>query len=512
MLTKKNDWFKLKRYPHIGLPLTLSDREWVIKYIEQHSASHSFLPFIHRTSKVRKFRKDYDEDDGKLKLKKRIASSKPRELYYASHLDSVIYSYFTSKLNDCYEEKISRLNISKEILAYRKIPLDPTGKRTNSNKCTIDFAKEVFDYIVNYEQDDFVVMTFDVSGFFDNLDHKLLLAEWCNIQGITKLDNAQFNVFKSLARFNYVELVDLFKVYQDNIITEKFNKRGKSLGRQKKRISAIKYLKNQSAIAFCEKGEFLKNNKSLIKRRKYQVDKLGVFKIDSIGRKVIRNYGIPQGTPISALLSNIYMIPFDVAVKSLIGADGLYRRYCDDIIIVCKKADYVNIHEQIFKFICERKLEIQTQKTQTFYFKREENKLKCGQKFLHDVNFNKKLAYLGFEFDGNKVLIKSASISSFYRKMKRGVRRGLYYSSKIYNGAEQPLFKKRLYKRYSHFGAKRTRIYLPDRLNQGKFYISERYNWGNFLSYAYKAEKVFKTGCIKKQVRNHWKIFHKLMN
>lgn len=96
--------------------------------------------------------------------------------------------------------------------------------------------------------------------------------------------------------------------------------------------------------------------------------------------------------------------------------------------------------------------------------------------------------------------------------MKRGVRRGKYFSSKIYDGEQQPLFKRRIYKRYSYLGSKRRRVYLPSKSNPGKFYKSEKYNWGNFLSYAYKAESVFKTGAIKHQIRRHWNILHKLLS
>lgn len=63
---KKKDWFKLKRYPHIGFPLTMSDRTWVSNYIRTKTSTHSFFPFIHRTSKVRRFRKQYCEHTGKV--------------------------------------------------------------------------------------------------------------------------------------------------------------------------------------------------------------------------------------------------------------------------------------------------------------------------------------------------------------------------------------------------------------------------------------------------------------
>lgn len=512
-MKEKKDWFKIKRYPHIGFPLTISDRPWILNYILAKTSTHSFLPFIHRTSKVRKFRKEYCENTGLvLNNGLRVASVKPRELYYASHLDSVIYSYYTQKLNDKYEKFLLTTSFQDTVLAYRQIAIiSPVGKYTKANKCTIDFAKEVFDYIVHYDQDQFVVMTFDVSSFFDNLNHKLLLEELCKLLNVDKLSPAYFNIYKSLTRFNYVELVDLFIRYQAQIITEKTDKNEKKLGRKSKRVSAIKYLRNQNAISFCSSQNFFKNSKDLIKNKRYKVDDKGDFLLTESGNKIPRDFGIPQGTPISALLSNIYMIPFDQKISDLIGSNGLYRRYCDDIIIVCSRDKYNDIRKNIYDAIKERKLEIQQRKTQTFHLKREAVGILLGQEFPEEVNYNKKLTYLGFEFNGHTVQLKSASLSTYYRKLKRGTRRGKYYASKLYKGVPQELFKNRLYKRYSHWGAKRKRQYIRDKSNLGKFVATNRYNWGNFLSYVYKADSVFKGKKIRGQVKRHCKVLNTLL-
>ena len=69
----------------------------------------------------------------------------------------------------------------------------------------------------------------------------------------------------------------------------------------------------------------------------------------------------------------------------------------------------------------------------------------CGQLFKDNIiNRNKNLIYLGFEYDGEKVLLKSASLAGFYRKMKKSIRRGIYYSIKH----KKEVFKRRLYKKY----------------------------------------------------------------
>ncbi len=54
------DWFKLKRYPHIGEPLSLKDYKWIKAYVENKKSikEHSFLPLIHKCLIKRKYRAD----------------------------------------------------------------------------------------------------------------------------------------------------------------------------------------------------------------------------------------------------------------------------------------------------------------------------------------------------------------------------------------------------------------------------------------------------------------------
>lgn len=64
LIMKEKDWFKLKKYPHIGLPLERNSRQkWIENYVQNAGKikRHSFLPFIHKVSKKRRYRKGYDE-------------------------------------------------------------------------------------------------------------------------------------------------------------------------------------------------------------------------------------------------------------------------------------------------------------------------------------------------------------------------------------------------------------------------------------------------------------------
>ncbi|HTO14472.1 MAG TPA: reverse transcriptase domain-containing protein [Edaphocola sp.] len=508
---KKKDWFKIKRYPHIGLPLDNRDRfKWIESYVTNPNeiAEHAFLPFIHKTSKVKKFRKDYSNLDGSLNEKfksgtkvLRKESEKKRELFYASHLDSLIFSYYAMLLSNAYEDKIKENQLDEVVNAYRSVPVNPS-KIDSSNKCNIDFANDVFKYVLNYKEDEFTVIAFDISSFFDNLNHKLLREVWADVLGVEKLPIDHFNVFKNITRFSHVDIVDIFEEFKDKIYTRKINKLGEPLEIKQKKVDKIKYLRNQDAIAFCKEKEFFKLKGKLLQPSKTRI-------IDDV--EVYRDFGIPQGSPISSVLANIYLLHFDTLVNKFISANcGIYRRYSDDMVVICPIACKEELTQLVYKEIKKYKLEIQEKKTQIFQFKRNDKKLICGQEFEGVTNWNKNFIYLGFEFDGNNVLLKSASISGYYRKMKRSVRRAKHFSSRKYNPDKGIIFKRRIFKKFSYKGAKRNRKFIWNE-DEKKYIKTDSYNWGNFLSYAYKASNIMVNNKIKQQTKRHWNILNKLI-
>ena len=94
--------------------------------------------------------------------------------------------------------------------------------------------------------------------------------------------------------------------------------------------------------------------------------------------------------------------------------------------------------------------------------------------------------------------------------MKRSIRKAKHFSNRKYSKTKGEIFKRRLFKKFSYKGAKRIRKWL---WNEGekKFVKSESYNWGNFLSYAYKASNVMVHNKIKHQTKRHWNIINKLL-
>lgn len=506
------EWFKLKKYPHIGMPLKASDRlKWIEGYVTnpQNISKHSFLPFIHRTSKVRKYRKQYSTVDGKLidsivegKKINRHNGIKTREIYYASHLDSLVYSYYAESLSQKYEKKLMQNNLEDVVNAYRSIPVNRTNP-DSSNKCNIDFANDIFKYILSYDSEEFVVITFDIKSFFDNLNHRLLREAWMDVLDVERLSPDHFNVFKNITRFSYVDIVDLFEEFKDQIFIQKRSKAGQLLPVKRGEISELKFMRNQEAIAFCTKEEFLKRKNRLLKnyKRKKHDDKIKD-----------RDFGIPQGSPISSVLANIYLLKFDKKINEFISErGGIYNRYSDDMIIVCPKPLKESIIELMNSSIQDDcKLFIQESKTQIFHFKKDNNRLICGQEFNSEINWNKNLIYLGFEFDGEVVLLKSGSLSGYYRKMKRTIVRAKKQSQKRFNKNSGEIFKHRILKRFSYKGAKRRRKWLWDDRLRG-FIKSEHYDWGNFLSYAYKAANIMISNKIKAQTKKHWNKLNALL-
>lgn len=496
-----SDWFKLKSYPHIGRPITWRDANKVRNYITNPNKiiNHSFCPFIHTQIYTPKYRKKYDEWGDLLNQGKRVRMKpKVRDIYYANHFDANIFSYYSFLLSEKYEQVLARKNLKDVVTAYRKIPLKEN--KDKPNKCNIDFANDIFNYIrQNSIHGELIAITFDIKGFFDNLNHKLLREAWYKLLDINDpqghLPKDHYQVFKAITKFSYVEDKALFNLFKDEIIIKT-----KSGIIRNKPIKKIDYLRNQNAIAYCE----LKDLKKIRANGLIQANK-----IDKDSKR-LRDFGICQGSPISATLANIYMLEFDEFMNQYISnMQGIYRRYSDDMVVICSQQyrdKILDIFEKQIKNLT--KLEIQTDKTQVFHFKKQDNQLICLQEFNGIINKNsrkRKFEYLGFSFDGRNVYLKTTALAKYYRKMKKGVKRSAYYTYRIDNDTQGEMFVKRLYHRYSYIGAKPTKSFYRVKGTTNQWMELKTNNWGNFIGYAQKASRRLKGNKIKYQIRNHWK-------
>lgn len=187
------------------------------------------------------------------------------------------------------------------------------------------------------------------------------------------------------------------------------------------------------------------------------------------------NFGIPQGTPLSGLYANISMIHFDDFMQNFIGSlNGSYRRYSDDIaILVPIDTDSDIIMKTLDHQLGMINLKISEKKTEISVFK------KSGNDIISDRAFQ----YLGFTYDGSRVLIRNSSLNRYYAKMHSGTRAKVRAAKK--KGIDRDfIFLRQLYQRYTHFGKSK-----------------------NFPRYAYRAAKKFGSDNIRRQISRHMFIF-----
>ena len=468
---EEHPWIKLKKYPHIGFPLEHKDISKLEGYIMNSTkiAKHSFLPFIHRTIFQRKFRANTEGLLNKSKKRKRVKRKpKAREIFFASHFDAQIYSYYSYILSEKYKTLLETKSFDKAVVAYRKIKIE--GEK-NKHKCNINFALETFQFIKNNQEKELTVIVADITKFFDRLDHKILKQKWAEVwDGSKTLPRDHYRVYKSLINMRYVNEDLLFRNYKDRIwVKTRTENDPKTPKKRQKPIRHKRFLKDNNAIAYCKKTEFLKNNVKLI-------------------TKSTRKKGIPQGTALSATLANIYMLDFDQEVQDFIDSEnvkGFYQRYSDDLIIVVPREKQAKAIRLLRSLVIDKaNLEIHPTKTKMYHFQQEGTKFK-GYEIDEETSErkNKTLEYLGFVYDGQRTLIKTAGYSKFNRSMKRAFKRA---SSLAINAdtTDDKIHKNLLFKRFTYKGSKRRMVFN----GKTKTY---RYDWGKLPKLCRKGKCLF---------------------
>ena len=411
--------FPRRRYLHFDEPLSARDAE-ALATNPTRVASWAFLPMLNWVIKARKVKR---KDDGTLEKK----PPKNRPICYAAHKDAAIYAYYGHLLGQRYEAAVIALGISDCVTAFR----------ANSGRCNIDFAMEPFDWI--RARGECVALAFDIKGFFDNLDHGVIKAQWAKSLAVERLPDDHFAVFRSLTKYAFVDRAAVFREFG----ISQNNPRAKGRDR------------------ICSPEEF-----------RDRVREKGLIQKNTLPK------GIPQGSPMSAVLSNIYMTEFDIAVAQRVHAvGGLYRRYCDDMLCVVPPDQEEAIEAFVKAEVARVKLDIQTDKTKRHHFRFDAGALTADEP----------LQYLGFLFDGQRTLLRTASVARYYRKMRAAVSLAVQTKRKHdklrtkHGEGTQPLKRRKLNIRYSYLGRH------------------------NFISYAIRAAKKMKEPAIRKQVKRHWK-------
>ncbi len=489
-MKKEKDWFKDRGYPHFSNKTPRYIRKKVQFYVSNPKkvSKHSFLPLIFKEIKQRRYKKSnfngvVRRSHKKLKNGNIISNTKIREIMYATHIDAHIFSYYTQKIiTPKYEAYLKQApDLSNCISAYRRIKTSDNLKYKNN----IHFAKDIFDEIKRRE--DCVALVFDIENFFPSLNHKKLKLAWAKILGHKSLPKDHYNLFKATTNFSYVKLKDL-----------KINKRHFD----EKKLAQLK--KEGKHTFFNNIQELIESDIIIHKNQKKRNNKL---------------VGIPQGLPISALLANIYMLSFDEAIlNKLVQKENVfYRRYSDDIIIICEKEQIAQVEKTFKDEINKIELSLSFEKTEKTLFKINNNRLQSYRMIDDKLKYNLPLNYLGFEFYGYQTLIKSKNLAQFYREMKQSVKRK---NKRVENLKEKllidelPIFKRKIYRLYSHKGVKKRKITTKKVIYKGgkaEVTTFDRKFRGNYLKYVYRASEDLGAPEIKRQLRNHWKILQRTM-
>lgn len=409
-------WYRPRGYLHFDAPVGRQKASSLVSN-PQRVATHSFMPFVSYTIESSKV----FEDPTTSKL---IKKSKQRAISYSSHMDSHIYSFYADVLSEQYEKELLKFDLTNEILAFRA-----TGK---SN---VDFAANAFSEIK--KRGACGVVALDVTGFFDNLDHVILKKRWSSLLGKSSLPKDHYQIYRSLTRYAKVDRELVYKEFDISLHNPKHDR-----------------------FRICTPEEF-----------RLRVRGKGLINIHS------KNFGIPQGTPISALLSNIYLLEVDIKIKSFLSSiNGKYYRYCDDMLFIVPIENTKSVADKIIALLDEVKLQINNSKTEIREFQIKDGRLTS----------DRPLQYLGFTYDGQRILIRSAALSRYAERMKKGV--GLAKATMISRNKRRvergqtpkDLYKKKLLQRYSHIGKR------------------------NFIRYGYRAADILDSAAIRAQLKPLW--------
>ena len=415
--------YKYKRYPHFDAKIHWSKVCNAVEN-EEYVCKHAFYPFIHYTQKSKKFPRRFIAG-----LNQCRDIPKEREIMYSCHIDRYIYEYYAYLINTYYNRRVIQDGTNRCSIAYRN----------NIHKNNISFAKEAFDVI--RKRTPCYIVIIDFKGYFDNIVHTYLKERLQDLLGVSILPADYYAVFKSITRYSYINLSDIKKT---------------------KNLSRKEWEKQERLFT---PTEFRRLKKETL-------------------RKNLDLYGIPQGSAISAVLSNVYLLDFDKWMNNYITTSGgLCRRYCDDIIIVFPKNgvdDFNTKVQRVFSFVNDvPNLQLQKDKVRAYLFE-DMIVTNCSNFISPEAETSKNIiSYLGFSFDGKTISIRQKTIAKYYRKMYRKAdtitkRNG--FSSK---GRRIPM--RNIYTLYSKYGI------VPSKTDKQQ----KKTNKGNFLTYVKRAESVF---------------------
>ena len=432
---------KVKSYAHFDKRVSVGN-DFVWNYITnpENISRHGFYPFIAHTQNLRKYKNDNGKD---------VIIPKERPICYSAHIDRCIFQYYSFLLNQIYNDRVAADDINSVAIAYR-------NNLTNQNNIT--FAKKAIDYIKL--SGDCFVMIGDFSSFFDNLDHNYLKRRLCDLLGVDLLPSDYYAVFKNVIRYSEWDINDLLEI-----------------NGLEKNSKGIRELNKRETVLSTE--DFKKHKKQYLKRNV--------------------KCGIPQGSAISAVLANIYMLDADKQINNFVKSfGGLYMRYSDDFIIILPKITG-SVFDEAYKWIMTfyknmPGVVLSPEKTKIYHYQEQTINYYTTKDTKEAPSGKPQINFLGFSFDGKSVSIRAKAISKYYYR--------LHKKAKVIvdNGFISPTGKRiscrNLYMLYSCKGAK----------PEGK-------HKGNFITYVNRAYRIFNNDeAIKIPVRKHMRKIRKALN
>lgn len=324
---------------------------------------------------------------------------KPRPIAYAAHSDSAIFSYYAFELGKRLDAELDRRRIGNCVLAYRRLPRPAAP----GNKCNYDFAVDAFADIAAREQCEAVAM--DIKSFFDTIPHHSLKKQWKAVLGTKGLSDDHFAVFCAATRYSTVPLRSLLRHLK---------------------IGLRQWRKHKGPLVP------LKDFNQLVRKPGFINANTGE------GAK-----GIPQGLPISGVLANLVMLDLDTQLDRFARrCGGSYRRYSDDILFIGPCGAGARFEAVCARLISQMGMNVQPDKTtrHAFYRDAEKGCLAAGQP----------LSYLGFEYDGQRVLLRPQTLVRFQKRVLRAVKTSGRIAGRNWNGVGQVRIRRRdLYNRFS---------------------------------------------------------------